>query len=437
MEHKLSKILKKPLFWQIYTILLIFWLFFPKRHVFLNDFAYITGQYSDFTSFSLYIVDLVLILGFFFIFWIKSGGLKAFLNLKWLFLWLIVIILPHITNNLTYNSYFFARIIASFVAYGTIVMIFGEYDLKSLFMKTFLAFSTIQSLLALFQFLKQSYLGLGYLGEQQLSPWVAGFAKIITDSLYIRGYGTFPHPNPLSAFLVVGILIACYLIIASPNSKQRVFWGILLFLNTLGLVTTFSRAAFLALIIAGTAFFVGQRCTKKFSKQSALSLIILIVSIGVSVSLFRSFLFSRITVTDTATEERIIYTKIGISMIKESPTFGVGIGESVLHMKQYSTTPLKPSQIQPIHNYFLLAASELGIIGALLLLWFFLSHLKSLAYNLTTCNLLLGSILLSFFILMQFDHYFYTLEQTQLLLWIILGIIAAQTKTPSHSEGVC
>ena len=103
-----------------------------------------------------------------------------------------------------------------------------------------------------------------------------------------------------------------------------------------------------------------------------------------------------------------------------------------------------------MHNYFLLSAAELGIPGMLILIWFFFLHLKKLVVSiknqvlsgdkeLTTYYMLLATFF-SFLILMQFDHYFYTLQQTQMLLWIFLGIIASETrllktKTPHPPTG--
>jgi len=121
-------------------------------------------------------------------------------------------------------------------------------------------------------------------------------------------------------------------------------------------------------------------------------------------------------------------------MAKNNPIFGVGMGESVLHMEQYSGLRLEPWEKQPPHNYFIIAAAELGIGGALILLWIFLSHFWGLIKKiksevnpgLVTFHLLLVTVLATFLLLMQFDHYFYTLQQTQLLLWMILGIISAE-----------
>jgi hypothetical protein len=96
----------------------------------------------------------------------------------------------------------------------------------------------------------------------------------------------------------------------------------------------------------------------------------------------------------------------------------------------------------------LLAAAELGIPGALILIWTFLFHLfgvwnlkisklfknwkleiRNLQLNLY--HLTLSTIVLAFLVLMMFDHYFYTLQQTQMLLWAVLGMMAAETQNPS------
>ena len=124
------------------------------------------------------------------------------------------------------------------------------------------------------------------------------------------------------------------------------------------------------------------------------------------------------------------------------------MGESLLHMEQYSPIALEAWQIQPIHNYFLLSAAELGILGALILIWILISHLSGIwglfrnskfeIRNSESSNyrLLLFTILLCFLVLMQFDHYFYTLQQTQMLLWIILGLIAAETSNRPQTNEV-
>jgi hypothetical protein len=64
--------------------------------------------------------------------------------------------------------------------------------------------------------------------------------------------------------------------------------------------------------------------------------------------------------------------------------------------------------------------------GAMLLLILILSYLFKLFKDKDNrSSMLLGSLLIGYLILMQFDHYFWTTQQTQFLLWIILGLCSA------------
>ena len=93
-------------------------------------------------------------------------------------------------------------------------------------------------------------------------------------------------------------------------------------------------------------------------------------------------------------------------------------------------------EIQPPHNYYLNVAVEQGIQGLILFIAFFVLLVKmgidqlksSTVARETLTTILLLSIFMSFLFLMLFDHYFYTLWQTQLLLWIIIGMIIGLNK---------
>jgi O-antigen ligase len=440
MKHFLSKYLKKQGFLQILLILFLFSLFFPIRHVFFNSFAYRIGEYSDFTSFSLYLSDILLVLLTILTFSSKISAFHVEKPIIYLFIWVLIVFATHYS---TPGWYYLARWTEFLVAYGTIRALFKDFGLKSLFFGTFIAFSSLQSILALWQFFIQSFVGLNKLGEQLLSPTTVGFAKIMVNGIaYIRGYGTFPHPNPLSAFLCVTILIILYLLNQEAVKIKKLVYGLALFINVLGLTVTFSRAAFLAVFLGILVFFGILIIKKQLGKPARSALIVLATSIIAAIILFHPFLLTRTTVSDSASLERIFYAKIGVRMLAHNPIFGVGIGESVLHMQQYSTIHLDSWQIQPIHNYFLLAATELGIPGALILLWIFLQplwglikKLKSENNNLLTADcLLLTAILCAFLVLMQFDHYFYTLQQTQMLMWLILGLIAAEIVPDKYDQ---
>lgn len=435
---------------QIFSLLFLVSLFFPIRYVFPTQSAFKTGAYSDFTSISLYLSDIFLFTTWFFCF-LPRGGSEFKLSIKSIGLrififWLILELFLHFRSFSSLNWWFLAKYLELIVAYGTICHLFKKTPIKRPFIKLFVFLGSLESLLAVWQFVYQKSFGLGLnkLGEQILSPNIHGVAKIVSGgTTFIRGYGTFPHPNLLSAFLVTSIFLSLYLLLNAQSFKSKILYSLAIFINCIGLTITFSRAGFLALGV-GLAIFFGflfWAADKGIKKRILSALGIIIFSLVVCFGVYRPYLAARATVADGAALERIFYARIGLKIIKQYPAFGVGIGESVLHMQQYAPFKLWPWQIQPIHNYFLLAAAELGIPGALILLWIFLQHLWLIikkiksqnGFELTTYYLLLTTILASFLLLMQFDHYFYTLQQTQMLLWMILGIIAAETR-PSATE---
>lgn len=430
-----KKAINDGLLFKCLIVLFVLSLFFPIRHVFLTHSAFLTGQYSDFTSFSLYLSDIVI-----FITWVFLilSRVRAFYHVvesfKLLILAVFLSFLVHFTLKSSLNLYLLLKWLELVVSYGTLVVILKEFDIKWLILKLFAWLVSLQSVIALIQFAKQSPIGLFKVGEYHIGPVILGVAKIVSGgTTFIRGYGTFPHPNPLSAFLVAGILINLYLLLNSQSLRARIAYSILIFLNILGLTVTFSRGAYLSLAL-GLIIFFGYLVWDKI-KLLSWPLAVVALSILVSFIIFKPFLLARATFSDQSTMDRKFYDVIGVKMAIKNPLFGVGLGESLLHMEQYSGKTLQPWDKQPPHNYFVLAAAELGIPAALILLWIFIYHLKSLILNLkskfTPYSLLLTSIFCSFLLLMMFDHYFYTLDQTQLLLWLILAIIAAEKKSPN------
>jgi len=426
---------------KILAFLFILSLFFPVRHIFFSKEAYLIGQYSDFTSFSLYLSDILLI-GLFILLLMSRG--KALYHVVRPFRWLVLVLLFSFLINLAnfkLGAYLSLKLIELIVAYGTLRLVFEENSLKTGFLKLFAWLCGLESVIGLLQFSKQSPIGFFKLGEQHIGPSILGVAKIVSDGTnYIRAYGTFPHPNPMSAFLVVGVLVTCYLLLNSNTLKTRICYSLLLFLNILGLTITFSRGAYLALGI-GLKVYLGlllwRRYKTKFKGSLAslwMTIGVIVASIVISFVLFKPFLLTRATFSDQSTIARKFYDVVGLKMIQKNPLLGVGIGESILNMEKYSGQSLQPWDKQPPHNYFIIAGAELGIPAMLIVLWIFLSHLWELFkkikfenhFQLTTSHLLLISILCAFLVLMQFDHYFYTLEQTRLLLWVVLALIASE-----------
>jgi O-antigen ligase len=431
-----------------FFFLFLFSLFFPIRYVIPTKSAYLIGVYSDFTSVSLYLSDIFLIITWFFCFLPRGISefwsiVKGQLSIVIFLIWLILDLIWHLQDKSSLNLWYSLKYAEFIVTYGTFSYLFSKTSIKSTFLNFFAFFATFESLLALWQFKTQKSLGLYKFGEEHLSRAITGVAKIVSSgTTYIRGYGTFPHSNVLSAFLTTGLLICLYLLINAKNWRLKGLYGLAIAITTFGLTVSFSRAGYLSYGLGLIIFFGGILYTQPVKKLSALPKTawvaagVCLASILLALMVFRPFLLTRANVTDDSSLQRIFYAKISLKIMIQHPIFGLGIGESILHMQQYSSIKLWYWQIQPIHNYFLLAGAELGIPGMLILIWIFLSHLISLLkQKLTTYYLLLTTILISILILMQFDHYFYTLQQTQLLLWMVLAIISSEIKNPS-AEGL-
>jgi hypothetical protein len=103
-----------------------------------------------------------------------------------------------------------------------------------------------QGLIALLQFSGGTSLGLTFLGESKVVSGMRGSSFLnLNGSLYLRGYGTFPHPNVFGGWLIFNILLGWYLF--NNMKKKRDYSIILMGLSSLVLVFTFSRISFLLL----------------------------------------------------------------------------------------------------------------------------------------------------------------------------------------------
>jgi O-antigen ligase len=433
MELSLSNLFTKEKFNRALLFLFVVSIFFSVRYVFPTPGAHILGDYSDFTSFSLYISD-ILALGLI-LFNLKSIIRQISVHkivIIPLFISILALLL-HIFDLSTFNLFFFVKSIEFWLIY----VLFSTYKLYFNFISLLIGLSSLQAIIALAQFSLQQSLGLYLIGESPLNPVIPNVAKLVSyGTTLIRGYGTFPHANILGVFMIGGAISCLTTLFHVETKKYRIILAALLLINILGLFISFSRAALLGLLMASVLVFALYIYKFALNKRVFSILAIFTLSCLVSIAILRPFLFSRATLLDAAVSERSLYNKIGLNIIKSYPITGIGGGEIMLHMERFSPLPLVFWQVQPIHNYYLQATAELGLILAILLIIFFFWHIVRLGQIIIKyrgghqdsllLRIALFSLLGTFLLLMLFDHYFYTLQQPQLLLWLILGLTAGQ-----------
>ncbi|MFA5870551.1 MAG: O-antigen ligase family protein [Candidatus Paceibacterota bacterium] len=300
-------------------------------------------------------------------------------------------------------------------------------------MKVFAISALLQAEIAILQFVNQGSIGLHFFGEETINALTQGVAKIeVFGSIFIRSYGTFPHPNILGGFLVLGVIAWIYLF-SSPSKRHGVFHRstslIGLFVVLLGLVFSFSRSAWIAAIVSFILCIIILFSKKEYSSVARELVLSGMIFGAILLGMVGWALVSRGTIkNDSAINERKVYTYIAVDMMGEYP-FGVGIGNGIVRAEQegrYDAYGLASKAThQPVHNIYLLIAEELGIVGVIVFLFFVgnLFVIKKQKTHLIDVSFLLV-MFVSFLFIGLFDHYLLTLNAGRLMFFSILGIIA-------------
>lgn len=414
------------------AVLLIFSLIFPIRKVFDTPESTLIGQYSDITSLSLYLSDILLFFTAIIGFYLKKLSLKVSNITLFLILAISLICIGNFDKSNWLMAYKALKWLEMITLFEIVLQLTRERVLN---LKNIAYISTIlmifSSATGVIQVLINRSIGLRYLGESVLNPKEYGVGKYVAHGTKkLRAYGTFPHPNVLSVWLLAFFSLTTW----CDFAKKVNFHRFIPYISTFFLVSaffTFSRSTILVfLIFCLINVLYLFKVSQKWLKYGIFSIFTL------GFCLFLVLSPAQNERTGESLNLRLIYNETALSMIKENPVFGVGFGESLLQMNDFAKLALEPWDVQPIHNFFLLSASEGGIIFAILLLAIILypiiltirsiwnmRHGQSLDLDGDFYNqFVLASLIFCFLLLMQVDHYFYTLQQGQFLLWIVLGL---------------
>jgi len=484
------KFAAQPNVWFFYGLLFIFTLSIRK----VLFFYPIQNQFNEYSGVYLYLSDIFLILTILSTIIILYNN-KSLLSISsycdvprgTLLLPAILIVWSFTSifwsNNTTIALFRSTKLLEFYFLYLFIIIIVPrETILKNLF-KILISIGLIDSIIGIWQFTIQHSAGLFYLKESSIGSEINGVAKLIfSGEKIIRAYGLFPHPNILGGFLLISLIISLtYTKLFHVEQKVTAKLKIIIFIQIIALILTFSKSAIIGLLISllyiylthfvprGTKFahikFKLSKLYKNVSRGTInirryilISLIFLISAYFIHPTT-SSFLFNSI-------DQRLIYLNVSRGTIVANPIFGVGMGQFVLNMQAYTNQTLSSWQFQPVHNVFLLIWSELGLIGLLLFVWMLwkLFHVEQTKSNLdikcSTWNknhcevyepsklvprlsaeedgtfidrafmlVVFRGILLGFIFIMLFDHYLWDIQQGQIMLWLVLAIITGLQNT--------
>lgn len=414
---------------------------------FWPDFAILNGLLVDYLSPTIYITDLII----------------AFLFL--------IVVLSYLTKkrNATVHTHRISKVtrglFLSFVGYLLLTIILSGNYLNGLYhLLKFLEFSFVvylfstragtsipyrrisallaigvlgESCLAILQYIQQGSIGglLYFFGERTFTASTPGIANAsINGDLILRSYGTFSHPNVLAGYLLVSMVLIAGWLLPRKLIQEKILAYAALFLGSIALVLTFSRVAIALwiLLLVGAAVVDIYKHMKRNTfiqsinkKMMLLSVIVLVAGLSLFHPITNRFL--QTTFSEEAVIQRQLLNEVALRMIADHPFIGVGLGNFLPELATFPTASSYGMYIQPVHNLFLLAAVEIGLVGLLILLYFLLFLLLRLVRR---KDWIVPTALSVIILIGLSDHYWLTLQQGQLFLAIIIGLCNASGKTP-------
>ncbi|MFH1412643.1 MAG: O-antigen ligase family protein [bacterium] len=407
--------------------LLAFTLPIQTRYIFFS--GQLNNNAWDFGTISLYGTDILIII-LLILTLIKYPINKSYKTYYYLMLGIFLFSLISITTAFDKGLAAFAMIKLIMGMSIFWIIIHNKFDKLKLWV-SFLLGAMIHAGIGIWQFLTQSafankWLGMAWHSAQELGTSVV--ETIGADGLWerwLRAYGGLDHPNILGGFLAISLLIILTLSIKLKNKSYIIFFYIITAIITAGLFFSFSRTAWLALIIGIIVIIIQHR--KQF-KDLIIPLAIIILTAGVLLSQYHYIATSRFgdqhRLEVKSIDERISYIKNAKELIKNHPLTGVGIGNYGLAVNKEIDDRQVSYWYQPVHNVFLLIWAEVGIISLLFYLVLFIYLITQTIKK--HCTSLSFSLLSAFFVIMMFDHWLWSLHFGQLLLWIILAMVVCK-----------
>jgi O-antigen ligase len=170
----------------------------------------------------------------------------------------------------------------------------------------------------------------------------------------------FGQPNGLGLFLAIVIPLVVYLA-RHGEARTKLAAQIALPITLLGLFSTFSRAAWVALLIGSGALLFARGA--RFTLRVWLIAILFgaAVEIGSGGALRDT---AERTAGDWSIQQRLLLQATGIFMFIENPVLGVGPGAYADHIDRYSALNTELFDVQPTpHNAYVQMLAETGAGG--------------------------------------------------------------------------
>ncbi|OGS26266.1 MAG: hypothetical protein A2339_01570 [Elusimicrobia bacterium RIFOXYB12_FULL_50_12] len=197
-----------------------------------------------------------------------------------------------------------------------------------------------------------------YLSYYSISKYVV----VYMPGIRAGGFGWYSNPNDIAIILVSVIPLALLLANTAGSFVSKTIYLGLAGMFAFNILFTGSRNGLLGLLAVGVlSLYFSERMPKLFRAILFAGLLAGVFAVGITNVLSRSDLNA--LSGDSSSENRIEQWKVGLSMLKDHPVFGVGPGEFTTYVRQYGGIP----GMQP-HNTLLQVFAESGIFGGVFFL---------------------------------------------------------------------
>jgi hypothetical protein len=287
-----------------------------------------------------------------------------------------------------------------------------------------------ESLLVVWQTAAQTTAPAGMLFNgwaSELTPLAQGASVVIIPIVgrWLRAYGTLPHPNILGGFLVLSLVMLAF----RRDARTRNV-GIVLALGFLAVLLSFSRSAWLALLLGAAAVLLVARDARPSLPKAPARIIVVAAAAFVLVALVRVESLGSL-VERNSIDTRTFYNAVAWRVIGH----GIPVGAGNLVVAQQHLLGAADAGSEPAHDVFVITLAELGPLG--LVAWFAVFGSLLLASwlrrgdPLGRAGPLLAVVVLA--PLLVFDHYLWTQPAGRTLM--VLTLVALTSGLRAYDGG--
>lgn len=270
------------------------------------------------------------------------------------------------------------------------------------------------------------------------NPSVLGDFVIETSSgRWLRAYGALPHPNMLAGWLAVCLVIFLGFFLlrkkeGHPNFLFATGAMLVIIINFIGLILTFSRSVWLAfalIMILMMTWVIRQKDryrTRVLAAVIATMLLVVMASYFMMPSLWQTRVSGGRLEAKSATERLTQFQQVR-AVITDFWYQGAGLNAYTAALYNRDTThPVW--EYQPVHNIYLLVIAEAGIFGGLIFLLIVGRFLVAAFSEFFRPNpewrwpIVSSLAFVAVLAIGLFDHYLWSLSFGVMLFWLLFGL---------------